>query len=637
MTKFRSKTIITVGFTTILVLLAILMAVWLDNISENSKRLQKIANEQLKTKLITTMRDNTHRRALALHRLPAITDPFERDEEYIRFREMGTKFLRARDQLFALPQSPADEKVWEKARQIMNEGGAHQQKVIDLILDDENIDEAYRILLEGVVPTMDKFVDAISEILENQSNHIDEEMRITAQKNQTTYRLLGFLGTVGLMLGVLMIFVLRRTGKTEEALMQQGERIRALYEVTSLSGFRFHDQINEMLQLGCRLLKLNIGKVCRINMADQSNTFLNVVASDSIELKEGETKPLSQTLCDLTMKAKQPIALDNIGASKYSKNKCYKATAIESYIATPIHVNGELFGTVNFSSHSVRSTKFTDTDIDLVRLISSWISVALERELAQQELKEAKDNAEEANKTKSAFLANMSHELRTPLNAIIGYSELLAEDAEFTGDNSSFSDLSKINSSGHHLLALIDDVLDLSKIEAGRMELNMETVDANHLAGEVIETLDPSLQKNNNKLTLDSGDDLYYVNADRIRLKQVLFNLLSNANKFTTEGNIEFRIFHKERGNQRWVIFEVKDTGIGMTNEQMNKLFKAFTQADSSISKKFGGTGLGLAISRKICNMMAGEIYVASEPGKGSVFTVEIPADTSNKQGSAAA
>jgi signal transduction histidine kinase len=434
-----------------------------------------------------------------------------------------------------------------------------------------------------------------------------------------------------------MIFVIRRTGKTEEALMEQGERIRALYEVTSLSGMRFHEQINEMLKLGCRLLKLEIGKVCHIDVNNKSNTFLNVVAPDDAKIKEGDTMALDQTLCNVTMDAGQPISIDNVANSKFNPNRNYKGTGIESYIATPIKVGNQIFGTVNFSSRKARPAQFSNTDIDLVKLIGSWISVALEREMAQQELKEAKDSAEEANKTKSAFLANMSHELRTPLNAIIGYSELLAEDAEDHGDRNAMADLGKINSSGHHLLALIDDVLDLSKIEAGRMELNMETVDVKTLVDEVTATLEPSLQKNDNRLAVDCAKEHFYVDADRVRLKQVLFNLLSNANKFTTEGTIDLKVFHKLRNNQNWVIFEVKDSGIGMNKEQISKLFKAFTQADSSISKKYGGTGLGLAISRRICNMMGGEIYVESEKGKGSVFTVEIPATTSKKQGSAAA
>jgi len=632
----RSKTIISAGFAIILVLLSALILAWTSNISKNAKRLQKIADEQLKTKLITTMRDATQRRALALHRLPAISDPFLRDAEFIHFREMGTVFLRARDELFKKPMSAQELRAWEDIRKIMNEGGAKQQQVIDLILGEGKIDEAYQLLLRDVVPTQDKFAEAISNILYDQRKRVEREVTLATEDNQSTTRLLALLGTVAAMLGILMIFVVRRTGKTEEALMEQGERIRALYKVTSMSGIRFHDQINEMLKLGCRQLKLDTAKVCKIDMSANTNTFLNVIAPDNPDLSEGDSIGLEDSFCNITMEVNQPIAINSVGESVFKDRRCYQLTKIESYIATPIYVDGELFGTVNFSAFRPRREDFSETDIDLVKLIGSWISVALEREFAQQELSKAKENAEEANKSKSVFLANMSHELRTPLNAIIGYSELLTEEAETGGQKAFLEDLEKINSSGRHLLALIDDVLDLSKIEAGKMELNIEAVDIVSLVEEVTQNMEHSFQKNHNTFSSSFDAHSCYVNADKLRLKQVLYNLLSNANKFTSNGNIDLGIFLKYRSNQRWVTFEIKDSGIGISKAQLKNLFKAFSQADTSISRKFGGSGLGLAISRRICNMMGGEIYVRSELGKGSTFTIEIPAAAQRRDFAAA-
>lgn len=636
LSRHRSKTIISVGFAIILVLLTALILAWMENISKNGKRLQKIADEQLKTKLITTMRDATHRRALALHRLPAITDPFLRDDEFIRFREMGTVFLRARDELRKKTMSPQELRAWEGVRKIMNEGGAKQQQVIDMILDEGKNDQAYEILLRDVVPTQDKFADAIGQILDDQRERVEHELNLAARDNQSTSRLLALLGTVAAMLGILMIFVVRRTGKTEEALMEQGERIRALYKVTSLSGVHVHEQINEMLKLGCRLLKLDMAKVCKIDVSANTNTFLNVVAPEHLDLSEGDSVKLNNSFCSITMEANQPIAINRVGNSSYKNRRCYQFSKFESYIATPIVVNGREFGTVNFSAFKPRKEEFSETDIDLVKLIGSWISVALEREFAQQELSEAKENAEEANKSKSAFLANMSHELRTPLNAIIGYSELLTEEADSSVKTEFLEDLQKINSSGRHLLSLIDDVLDLSKIEAGKMELNIETVDVISLIEEVTQNMDHAFQKNQNTFTVNFDTGSYHVNADKLRLKQVLYNLLSNANKFTTNGNINLGISHTYRNNQRWVTFEIKDSGIGISKKQLKKLFQAFTQADTSITRKFGGTGLGLAISRKICNMMGGDIYVSSELDKGSTFTVEIPATAQRRDFAAA-
>jgi len=239
-----------------------------------------------------------------------------------------------------------------------------------------------------------------------------------------------------------------------------------------------------------------------------------------------------------------------------------------------------------------------------------------------EEMEREKDAAESANKAKSNFLANMSHELRTPLNAIIGYSEMLQELAEDDGHDDYLADLKKIHSAGKHLLELINDVLDISKIEAGKMDLYLEDFSADQLLEEVQAVIAPLAQKNSNELIIDSGGgELGKIHADATKTRQSLLNLLSNACKFTHDGKVTVRA----RRDATWMTFEIVDSGIGMTTEQMNKLFRAFQQADSSTTRKFGGTGLGLAISRHFCRMMNGDITVASEVGQGTVFTMRIP------------
>ena len=236
----------------------------------------------------------------------------------------------------------------------------------------------------------------------------------------------------------------------------------------------------------------------------------------------------------------------------------------------------------------------------------------------------AREQAQEANKTKSAFLANMSHELRTPMNAIIGYSEMLLEEAEDTGEKWMEPDLKKILSSAKHLLQLINDILDLSKIEAGRMTVFLEPVDILQTARDVAATVDPLVAKNANTFELKCPPDAGSMRTDLTKLRQTLFNLLSNACKFTEKGKVTLAI---TRRADHMVSFAVTDTGIGMTPEQMGKLFGEFVQADASTTRKYGGTGLGLAISRKFCRMLGGDITVESEPGKGSVFTAILPVE----------
>jgi PAS domain S-box-containing protein len=237
------------------------------------------------------------------------------------------------------------------------------------------------------------------------------------------------------------------------------------------------------------------------------------------------------------------------------------------------------------------------------------------------ELLTARREAEAANETKSRFLASTSHELRTPLNAIIGYSEMLQEQAVEDGQDGYAADLGKIHSAGQHLLAVINDILDLSKIEAGKMELYLETVAVRPLIDEVVTTVRPLIAKHGNRFELEAADDLGTIRADATRMRQILLNLLSNASKFTADGVISLAAL-RDDGQ---LTLSVRDTGIGMTEEQMGRLFQAFTQAEASTASKYGGTGLGLAISRRLCQMMGGDVAVASEPGKGSTFTVRLP------------
>jgi signal transduction histidine kinase/CheY-like chemotaxis protein len=256
-----------------------------------------------------------------------------------------------------------------------------------------------------------------------------------------------------------------------------------------------------------------------------------------------------------------------------------------------------------------------------------------ERKKAEEQLRGAKEAAESASKVKSAFLANMSHELRTPLNAIIGYSEILLEDAQDLGDKASVTDLEKIQTAGKHLLGLINDILDLSKIEAGRMDVYFEQVFLSRLVDEVTTIVTPMVKKNENTLVIECPVDIGSIRTDVTKLKQSLINLLSNSAKFTKQGRVTLRLSRESNESGREVIrFDVSDSGVGMTPEQMSRLFQAFTQADSSTTRNFGGTGLGLTITKHFCTMLGGDINVRSEAGQGATFTVRLPADSAQRE-----
>jgi PAS domain S-box-containing protein len=298
------------------------------------------------------------------------------------------------------------------------------------------------------------------------------------------------------------------------------------------------------------------------------------------------------------------------------------------------HRDGEL---INAEMHNRRPDGGTfwsllswkRTEYDGQPVLISWIIDITARKRAEAAIQEARRVAEQANRTKSDFLANMSHELRTPLNAIIGYSEILIEDATDRGDEPSVGDLQKIKGAGKHLLGIINDILDLSKIEAGRMDVYLEQVFLPKLIEEVHTIVEPLMSKNGNRLIADCPADVGSLRTDLTKLKQSLINLLSNAAKFTKQGDVRLsltRITDEDRPAR--IRFAVSDSGIGMTEEHIGRLFQAFTQADSSTTRHFGGTGLGLTITKHFCTMLGGTVEVSSKPGEGSTFTITLPDQT---------
>jgi GAF domain-containing protein len=296
---------------------------------------------------------------------------------------------------------------------------------------------------------------------------------------------------------------------------------------------------------------------------------------------------------------------------------------IRTTLAVPMLKGDDLVGTITI--YRLELKPFTDKQIALAETFADQAAIAIENVRLFEEIQEKSRQLELASHNKSQFLSSMSHELRTPLNAIIGLTEMLVANAARFGTEKALEPLRRVNAAGTHLLGLINEVLDLSKIEAGKLELNPEPVNLPRLIEEVIGTAGGLAEKNKNRLIVEAQENLGALTADSMRLKQILLNLLSNACKFTKEGEVALRA-RKVADECDWVELAVADSGIGMTAEQQAKLFQDFTQADSLTARRYGGTGLGLAISRKSARMMGGDVTVASEPGKGSVFTVRLPA-----------
>ena len=611
----NSTKIIILAASTVFFLITCLVLFAAYNIDKSSQSLNHMDNHQEIQERLMTVKNSISNRAFILFKIHGTKVATERDKYFNEFQQQTQIFEQEKA---ALNESTHNHH-WQNIQVKVLENYSFQNQIADLLRYKDAKIVSSPIIAE-FTNNQSKRMTEFNNLFNTKSDHAQHHRNIV--ENNDSFR--NILTAFGLFTIGIGIMVTRSTvieiNKIEGNISSKTERIRELYKISGLP-ISIDEQIYEMLKLEAQVLDMEIGKVCKIEPEEDKNTFIHIYSIPSLNIPQGRVAKLERTFCSIAYKREEPLAIDHVAKSKYKNYMCYSYSKQESYIAHQVWVKGKLFGTISFSSSKPRKKPLTEVDKELIRLMANWVSVTLERKMAAEEMAKAKQIAEQASVEKSSFLANMSHEIRTPLTAIIGFADNL-QAGNYT-DNQRTQWTGSIVRNSTHLHQIINDILDLSKIEAGQLEIEKNNISPS----QILDELDSIIGSRTRDKGIEFNINYQFpypktVLSDPTRLKQILINLCGNALKFTKEGSITIETYCVKSKHQ--LVFEVIDTGIGMSDEQTKKIFQPFSQADSSTTRKYGGTGLGLTISRQLTEKLGGEISCQSKTNGGSVFVVSV-------------
>jgi len=619
--------VIALGLVILIGITVALCLNWYQTTQRHDVTIRALSTLQLKRQLILNLHNVIHNRAGSLSRLATMTDDFSFDDEYLLFTSFSSHFVNSKHLL--LQYHIADNKErreWEKVFAATKVLSKSAYTTIERLINSAP-KTARRHYLTNYMPSLEAlaklFSDRIRGVTQQEKKLINKIVLYEDTVNQLVVYIIMVFTSLGVVTFTLLILFMRLYFKSATAVSTRIGNLADLFSQQELSS---EEQIERLLEYGCFLLNMDTGALSKLSQ-DSSTALLLNYYSTSNNVAPGNTVSTDRTFCSAIHSNEVEIVSINLPYIKNSsKPLLHNNSKFTSYMACKIYQNGSIFGVLYFSN-STQHQDFTPTMKNVLRLISGWISYILANKYYSEELRQSRLDANNANTLKNSFLCNISHELRTPLNAIIGYSDLLVDELAGDKNKTSGNDAKRISESGNHLLSLINEILDLSYIEADKFDLHSDYFNFNRIFEQITESVNLEMEKNQNTLAFDKSDANIILYTDKSRLIQVLTTILTIASQFNQKSEIHLGAKTLHRSGKDWLEVKITDFGIKMSDDQISRIFKPFTQADSSFDRVYGGTGLELTISKRICQLMGGDIHVEKDSQSNTVFIVMIPSN----------